>query len=110
MFGIEMVTPFNNWKFPFDDFGVDDLVCRCYCYQRFAVILENTQFQHGYSQTSKVVGYLLDVLTEFTPKERRAFLKFVTGTPRLPVGGTVQNRVNIKTERERECHFLTVHE
>jgi E3 ubiquitin-protein ligase TRIP12 len=51
------------------------------------VILENTRFEHGYSQTSKVVGYLLDVLTEFTPRQRRAFLKFVTGTPRLPVGG-----------------------
>jgi hypothetical protein len=55
--------------------------------ETFAVILENTKFSHGYSQNSKVVGYLLDVLTEFTPRQRRAFLMFVTGTPRLPIGG-----------------------
>jgi E3 ubiquitin-protein ligase TRIP12 len=75
------------------------------------VILENTQFEHGYSQTSKVVGYLLDVLTEFTSKERRAFLKFVTGTPRLPVGGMVlQYRDNTKNEsRSVICrHFFDI--
>jgi hypothetical protein len=30
---------------------------------------------------------LLDIMSELTPDEQRAFLRFVTGAPRLPPGG-----------------------
>ena len=30
---------------------------------------------------------MLDIMSEFTPEEQRAFLRFVTGAPHLPPGG-----------------------
>lgn len=31
--------------------------------------------------------HFLEIMCEFTPEEQRAFLRFVTGSPRLPPGG-----------------------
>ncbi|KAL5247172.1 hypothetical protein ACHWQZ_G019131 [Mnemiopsis leidyi] len=45
------------------------------------------QPDHGYTASSSAVKHLIQVMTEFGPTEQRAFLKFVTGCPRLPVGG-----------------------
>jgi E3 ubiquitin-protein ligase TRIP12 len=50
--------------------------------------MEHTKTDHGYHENSRAVKYLLEVLTELTPEERRKFLLWVTGSPRLPVGGT----------------------
>jgi hypothetical protein len=50
-------------------------------------LIENTRCDHGYSHSSQVVRDFLEILTEFTPEERRKFLLFVTGSPRLPIGG-----------------------
>ncbi|CAM9135577.1 unnamed protein product [Chrysoparadoxa australica] len=43
--------------------------------------------RHGYSKSSPQVLYLLETMTELTLPQRRDFLSFLTGTPRLPVGG-----------------------
>lgn len=50
-------------------------------------LLENTKLEHGYNHTSRAIGFLMEILGEFTGTQRRGFLKFVTGSPRLPVGG-----------------------
>ncbi|XP_067948711.1 E3 ubiquitin-protein ligase TRIP12-like [Watersipora subatra] len=42
---------------------------------------------HGYTMDSKTVGNLFEVLSSFDTVEQRKFLSFVTGSPRLPVGG-----------------------
>ena len=42
---------------------------------------------HGYTHDSPAIKRLVRVLTEFSPEQRRQFLSFVTGSPRLPVGG-----------------------
>ena len=44
-------------------------------------------FQHGYNVDSRAVRYLMNVLSKFSPAERRKFLVFITGSPHLPVGG-----------------------
>lgn len=36
---------------------------------------------------SRAVKWLFDIMTNFDIDEQRAFLQFVTGSPRLPVGG-----------------------
>lgn len=36
---------------------------------------------------SRAVGFLFDVLSSFDAEQQRLFLQFVTGSPRLPVGG-----------------------
>lgn len=42
---------------------------------------------HGYSSESPAVVNFLSILHEFSKEERRQFLQFLTGSPRLPVGG-----------------------
>lgn len=42
---------------------------------------------HGYSCESPAVLNFLSILHEFSKVERRQFLQFLTGSPRLPVGG-----------------------
>ncbi|CEP24970.1 UFD4 [Cyberlindnera jadinii] len=42
---------------------------------------------HGYNIDSKSVQNLIKLMTSFTHDERRSFLKFLTGSPRLPIGG-----------------------
>mmetsp|Transcript_60146 Transcript_60146/g.106484 ORF Transcript_60146/g.106484 Transcript_60146/m.106484 type:complete len:385 (-) Transcript_60146:521-1675(-) len=51
------------------------------------VIVEHIKFDHGYTRSSRAVGYLLEILCEFDDSTLSQFLKFVTGSPRLPVGG-----------------------
>lgn len=43
---------------------------------------------HGYTLESRAIRFLLQVLSSYTAEEQRLFLQFVTGSPRLPVGGT----------------------
>ncbi len=43
--------------------------------------------KHGYDARSPHVQMLVRVMAGFAPAERRAFLLFVTGAPRLPPGG-----------------------
>ncbi|XP_069194936.1 E3 ubiquitin-protein ligase TRIP12 isoform X14 [Procambarus clarkii] len=42
---------------------------------------------HGYTHNSRAVKFLLQILSEYTSAQQRSFLQFVTGSPRLPVGG-----------------------
>lgn len=40
---------------------------------------------------SRAVKWLFDIMINFDIDEQRAFLQFVTGSPRLPVGGKEKN-------------------
>ncbi|CAF0889005.1 unnamed protein product [Adineta steineri] len=51
------------------------------------VLLESTRCDHGYNLNSRAVKWLFDIMINFDIDEQRAFLQFVTGSPRLPVGG-----------------------
>ncbi|KAL1920442.1 uncharacterized protein VTP21DRAFT_819 [Calcarisporiella thermophila] len=42
---------------------------------------------HGYTLSSRPVQHLVELMTEFDIKERREFLQFITGSPKLPIGG-----------------------
>ncbi|ANM70342.1 ubiquitin-protein ligase 4 [Arabidopsis thaliana] len=50
-------------------------------------VLDHIKFDHGYTSSSPPVEYLLQILHEFDREQQRAFLQFVTGSPRLPHGG-----------------------
>jgi E3 ubiquitin-protein ligase TRIP12 len=45
------------------------------------------KFDHGYTNVSPQVIALLEVLAELDAVDQRRFLRFVTGSPRLPPGG-----------------------
>lgn len=42
---------------------------------------------HGYSMDSPAIHDLISILSEFSKQERRIFLQFITGSPKLPIGG-----------------------
>jgi len=50
-------------------------------------VIEHLKFDHGYTRSSRAVGFLLGILCELEDSDLSQFLKFVTGSPRLPVGG-----------------------
>eukprot|EP00761_Pharyngomonas_kirbyi_P012192 gb/GECH01012219.1/.p1 GENE.gb/GECH01012219.1/~~gb/GECH01012219.1/.p1 ORF type:complete len:1516 (+),score=395.49 gb/GECH01012219.1/:1-4548(+) len=52
-----------------------------------STLMEGTSCDHGYSHNSQAINMLFEVLLEMTKSERRMFLRFVTGSPKLPVGG-----------------------
>lgn len=52
-----------------------------------SALQDNTKADHGFSSGSQAVQFLYSVMSEFTETERRQFLQFVTGSPRLPISG-----------------------
>ena len=51
------------------------------------VIKEALYADHGYTKDSRVISDLVQMMTEFNNEDRRLFLQFTTGCPRLPHGG-----------------------
>jgi len=49
--------------------------------------MDSVKADHGYNMDSKSVRNLLQTMSELTPQERREFLQFTTGSPKLPIGG-----------------------
>ena len=54
-----------------------------------AALTDSIKADHGFNMDSKSVKNLLQAMSELTPSERRDFLQFVTGSPKLPIGGTL---------------------
>lgn len=50
-------------------------------------VLDAIKCDHGYSASSPTVLAFVAALTDLSAEERRALLRFVTGSPRLPPGG-----------------------
>ncbi|KAL9235847.1 hypothetical protein vseg_010580 [Gypsophila vaccaria] len=50
-------------------------------------LFDHIKFDHGYTASSPPIINLLEVINELDYEQRRAFLQFVTGAPRLPPGG-----------------------
>lgn len=54
---------------------------------RNEALTDSIRADHGYNMDSKSVRNLLEVMSSFDAQERRDFLQFVTGSPKLPIGG-----------------------
>ncbi|KAG9547487.1 hypothetical protein KCU79_g15395, partial [Aureobasidium melanogenum] len=50
-------------------------------------LMDSIKADHGFNLDSTSVKNLLQTMSEFTIPERRDFLQFVTGSPKLPIGG-----------------------
>ena len=51
--------------------------------------MDSIKADHGFNMDSKSVRNLLQTMSELNPAQRRDFLQFVTGSPKLPIGGTL---------------------
>lgn len=49
--------------------------------------MDSIKADHGFNMDSKTVKNLLQTMSELTPSQRRDFLQFTTGSPKLPIGG-----------------------
>jgi E3 ubiquitin-protein ligase TRIP12 len=52
-----------------------------------AALMDSIKADHGYNLDSKSVRNLLQTMSELSPTQRRNFLQFITGSPKLPIGG-----------------------
>ncbi|KAI9205551.1 uncharacterized protein BJ171DRAFT_423045, partial [Polychytrium aggregatum] len=53
----------------------------------YDAIYDALKADHGYSKESKTIAHLCQIMSEYSLAERREFMQFVTGSPKLPVGG-----------------------
>ncbi|PFH62024.1 hypothetical protein XA68_15460 [Ophiocordyceps unilateralis] len=50
-------------------------------------LTDSIKADHGYNMDSRSVKHLLQTMSEFDAQQRREFLQFTTGSPKLPIGG-----------------------
>ncbi|KAI1941985.1 Ubiquitin fusion degradation protein 4 [Ophidiomyces ophidiicola] len=50
-------------------------------------LMDSMKADHGFNMDSRSVRNLLETMSQFDLQQRRDFLQFVTGSPKLPIGG-----------------------
>jgi E3 ubiquitin-protein ligase TRIP12 len=45
------------------------------------------KMDHGYSGDSNAINYFVEILVQFDVEQQASFVSFLTGSPRLPIGG-----------------------
>lgn len=53
----------------------------------YETIVSSIHAAHGYTLDSRTIQNLISLLVKFDEPKRRLFLQFLTGSPRLPIGG-----------------------
>lgn len=68
---------------------MDQLFCGNF-YEPWTVkyLMESCRPDHGYTQESQAIKYLYDILSSYNAEQQRMFIQFMTGSPRLPIGGS----------------------
>ncbi|KAK8722446.1 hypothetical protein OTU49_012219 [Cherax quadricarinatus] len=86
--GFECVFPLTQLHVFYPE-ELEQLFCGCSDASQWDMkqLAECCRPDHGYTHNSRAVKFLLQILSEYTPAQQRSFLQFVTGSPRLPVGG-----------------------
>uniref|UniRef100_A0A7N0TV78 HECT-type E3 ubiquitin transferase n=1 Tax=Kalanchoe fedtschenkoi TaxID=63787 RepID=A0A7N0TV78_KALFE len=69
-------------------------------------LLDHVKFDHGYTASSPPILNLLEVLQGLDHNEQRAFVQFVTGTPRLPPGGLASLNPRLTIVRKHSDNFV----
>ncbi|KAI4300230.1 hypothetical protein L6164_033628 [Bauhinia variegata] len=84
--GFNQVFPIEHLRI-FNEDEVERLLCGEHDSWAFNELADHIKFDHGYTASSPPIINLLEIIREFDHEQRRAFLQFVTGAPRLPPGG-----------------------
>ena len=85
----ELVTLFGRVE---EDWSLESkfnfMICPCHLLTHPSVaLMDSIKADHGFNMDSKTVKNLLQTMSELTPSQRRDFLQFTTGSPKLPIGG-----------------------
>ncbi|KAJ7324841.1 hypothetical protein JRQ81_017861 [Phrynocephalus forsythii] len=85
--GFESVFPLSHLQYFYPE-ELDQLLCGSKTDAWDAkTLMECCRPDHGYTHDSRAVKFLFEILSSFDSEQQRLFLQFVTGSPRLPVGG-----------------------
>ncbi|XP_051952597.1 E3 ubiquitin-protein ligase TRIP12 isoform X2 [Xyrauchen texanus] len=85
--GFESVFPLHHLQYFYPE-ELDQLLCGSKSESwDVKTLMECCRPDHGYTHDSRAVRFLFEVLSSFDAEQQRLFLQFVTGSPRLPVGG-----------------------
>ncbi|KAJ3448961.1 e3 ubiquitin-protein ligase trip12 [Anaeramoeba flamelloides] len=52
-----------------------------------SLLLNSISWKHGFTKKDQLVNWLVEILHGFNEEHKKAFLKFTTGSSRLPIGG-----------------------
>jgi E3 ubiquitin-protein ligase TRIP12 len=74
----------EDWTLESKCFRFHDLL---YYANNCPALMDSIKADHGYNLDSKSVRNLLQTMSEFSEEQRRDFLQFITGSPKLPIGG-----------------------
>lgn len=53
----------------------------------YQMLMESCKTDHGFTHDSQAIRFLFEILSTYNAEEQRKFLQFLTGSPRLPIGG-----------------------
>lgn len=85
--GFEQVLPLSHLRLFYPE-ELEHLFCGgAHTKWDAKMLLECCHVDHGYTMESRAIKFLFQILAEYDEDEQRKFLQFVTGSPRLPVGG-----------------------
>ena len=85
--GLEVLIPISALEL-FSGDEMEDLLCgQIGSPWKMEELQQHIQPAHGFNPNSPVFNNLLVMMSEFSLAEQRKFLQFITGSPRLPVGG-----------------------
>lgn len=93
---VEQVNEFRtgfSMIFPIHDLGIfspDELALLCGNTEEDwskETLEQSIKADHGYNADSRSIRNVIDILSSFNANERREFLQFMTGSPKLPIGG-----------------------
>lgn len=84
--GFEEVFPLRHLNCFYED-EIESMLCGSDDAWDVDLLYKVIKFDHGYNSDSAPIRHFVEVLCELDRKERKAFLRFVTGSPRLPPGG-----------------------
>lgn len=90
LLGFDSVFPSNRLRFFYPE-ELENVFCGSGSinFNRWDVrmLQESCRIDHGFTQESKQIQQLYEIMSNYNRDEQRLFLQFVTGSPCLPNGG-----------------------
>jgi E3 ubiquitin-protein ligase TRIP12 len=84
----ELVMLFGNSD---EDWSIESKDCHLlnlsYMLMFLLALSEALKADHGFNVESRAIRDLVEIMSDFEPSTRRAYLQFITGSPKLPIGG-----------------------
>ena len=86
--GFESVLPTAQLQLFYPE-EMEQLFCGNSNYAKWDIkmLMECCKTDHGYTHDSRAIKFFFEILSLYDVYEQRKFLQFITGSPRLPVGG-----------------------